>query len=132
VSYSHAYVSKLLLYEWKPHVKSHSACLNQTFACWKYVHACRIHTAYANYTLRVGTTPERVEITLVGVIFTSIRVNYTLRVKILLCVQKPILCVLNSHSCVFNSHSCVLKLHSACKNYTLRVVITLERVKEHL
>jgi hypothetical protein len=81
VSYSIAYVSKLLSCEWKPHFackitlsvwKSYSACRNQSFVC--------------------------VEINLVRVEITIERVKITMRVEITLCVYK-------SHSYVSLSHS---------------------------
>jgi hypothetical protein len=64
--------------------------------CWK--HIC----AYRNHTLHVGITLERVEITLVSVIFT----------RILSCVSKP-----------------RVKSHSECGNRTLRVENNLVRVE---
>jgi hypothetical protein len=49
--------------------------------------ACRNDTAYRNYTLRAGITLNRVQITLVSVIFTRIRVKLTL-----VCIEST-LCV---------------------------------------
>jgi hypothetical protein len=68
VSYSHAYVSKLLSCEWKPHSakKSHYACENRT--------------------LRVEINLVLVEITLVRVGVTVVNVFITIRVEITLCV----------------------------------------------
>jgi hypothetical protein len=102
VSYSHAYVSKIL-------VKSHSACWNHTRACWNLIRACSNHTACRNYTLRLGIRLERVEITLVSVIFTRICVKLAL-------VQRAA-CRNQSCACWFHTR--------AFRNYTLRVEITL-------
>jgi hypothetical protein len=57
---------------------SNSAWRNQSCACWNHIRACRNHNACRNYSLRVGITLERVEITLVSVIFTRIRFKSTL------------------------------------------------------
>jgi hypothetical protein len=81
VSYSDAYMSKLLSCQWIPH----SEC-KITLCVWKS------YSAYGNHTLRVKTNLVRVEITLV-------------RVEITLCVYKSHLLVSKLHSCVWKSHS---------------------------
>jgi hypothetical protein len=121
---SHAYVSKLLSCEWKPHSackitlcvleshlclskshcveKLHSACRNHSRACRNYTREYHIHTnTCQNYTLRI-------EITLEDVVITSYVSKITL-----LCVDITL---------------CVYKSHCAGGHCTLRVGITLVRI----
>jgi hypothetical protein len=103
------------------HVKSHSACWNHTRACWNLIRAFRNNTACRNYTVTRSVTIERVEITLVIVIFTRIRVKFTL-----VCVESR-LCMWKSYA--WRNQSCACWIHtSASRNCTLRVLITLKRV----
>jgi hypothetical protein len=108
--------------------KSHShTCQNYSRLIKNHTLRKKSHFACGNRNLRVEITlwrvgitfvlvliTLRVEIRLVGVIFTRIRLKLTfacVEIKSTLCVQKPILCMLNSHSGV-------LKLNSACINHT--------------
>jgi hypothetical protein len=47
-------------------------------ACWNHIRAFQNHIKYRNYTLHVGIILERVEITLMSVIFNRIRIKLTL------------------------------------------------------
>jgi hypothetical protein len=74
------------------------------------------HSACRNHTL------VRVEITVVSVVNTFVRVKITMRVEITLCVYKSHSCVSLSHSWVSYSNAYLSKLlsfewkpHSACK-----------------
>jgi hypothetical protein len=100
-----------------------------TFCVWKS------HSACINDTLHVEITLVRIDITVVSVVRTFVRVKITLHVEILLCVYishsmcRNRSCVYLNHSRKCRKHICVCQNHTACGNYTLRVEITFVRVK---
>jgi hypothetical protein len=102
VSVAHAYVSKLLSRVCENHtlhVKSQSACGNRTL---------------------------RVEINLMRLVITFERVVITLiRVKIAL-ARRNYSCACGNHSCECHCPIRACQNHNACRNYTLRVEITLD------
>jgi hypothetical protein len=81
--------------------------------CRSKVYLSEGHTC-ENQTLRV-------EITLVSVVITFVRLKITMRVKVTLCVYKSNSCVSLSYSGVSYSHA--VGTHSG--NYTLRLDIVL-------
>jgi hypothetical protein len=122
--------------------KSQSGCRNHSCACWKHsrechyhICACQNHNACENYTSRVEITLERRVIPLVSVIFTHILVKMsfvcgatTLKWKSYsACINQSCACWNYTRSCCNRIRIC--RNHTVWKNYTLRVVIKLERVK---
>jgi hypothetical protein len=151
VSYSHAYVSKLLSCVCKPHSaskiklcvwKSYSACRNQSCACWNHTRACfyhvrACHCVYKLHSACRNNTRECHIHTHTSQNSSRVCENHTLSVKshsgceIVLCVYKSHSCVLLLHSWVSYSHA-YTKPHSACKIKLvlfLRLEINLVRIE---
>jgi hypothetical protein len=121
VSYSHVYVSKLLLCEWNTHStckislcvwKSYSAFRKQSCACWNHnrayfnhIRACRNHCACKSYTLRVDIT------------FYVWKSHSA-------CIKHILSCRSHTRECHMHSYKCQ-NYTRVYENHTLRVQIVL-------